>query len=102
MTTAHLIPGLALAGALLAPAMAGAQASYIDRALAKLSKIRDSVDVWWTGGAQTSQLLESGEVDMLPTWNGRAQTVIDAGGPVGIQPRPIPACASDKVSLAPA
>ncbi len=57
----------------------------IDRALAKLSKIRDSVDVWWTGGAQTSQLLESGEVDMLPTWNGRAQTVIDAGGPVGIQ-----------------
>jgi putative spermidine/putrescine transport system substrate-binding protein len=57
----------------------------IDRALAKLSKIRDNVDVWWTGGAQTSQLLESGEVDMLPTWNGRAQTVIDAGGPVAIQ-----------------
>jgi len=57
----------------------------IDRALAKLSEIREHVDVWWTGGAQTSQLLESGEVDMLPTWNGRAQTVIDGGGPVGIQ-----------------
>jgi putative spermidine/putrescine transport system substrate-binding protein len=57
----------------------------IDRALAKLGKIREHVDVWWTGGAQTSQMLESGEVDMLPTWNGRAQTVIDGGGPVAIQ-----------------
>lgn len=57
----------------------------IDRALDKLSQIREHIDIWWTGGAQTSQLLESGEIDMLPTWNGRAQTVIDADGPVGIQ-----------------
>jgi putative spermidine/putrescine transport system substrate-binding protein len=57
----------------------------IDRALDKLAQIREHVDIWWTGGAQTSQLLESGEVDMLPTWNGRAQTVIDAGGPAAIQ-----------------
>lgn len=56
----------------------------IDRALAKLDEIREHVDVWWTGGAQTSQLLASGEVDMLPTWNGRAQTVIDDDAPVGI------------------
>lgn len=54
----------------------------IERALNKLSEIRPSIDVWWTGGAQTSQLLQSGEVDMLPTWNGRAQTVIDEGTPV--------------------
>ena len=40
MTTAHLIPGLALAGALLAPAVAGAQASYIDRALATAQEQR--------------------------------------------------------------
>lgn len=57
----------------------------VDRAFAKLEEIRPHVDVWWTGGAQASQLLQSGEVDMLPTWNARAQTIIDAGGPVAIQ-----------------
>lgn len=57
----------------------------MDRALKKLDEIRPHIDVWWTGGAQTSQMLESGEVDMLPTWNGRAQVVIDADRPVGIQ-----------------
>ena len=54
------------------------------RAFKKLDEIRPHIDVWWTGGAQTSQMLQSGEVDMLPTWNGRAQTVIDASGPVEI------------------
>lgn len=57
----------------------------LDRAFAKLDEIRAHVHVWWTGGAQASQLLQAGEVDMLPTWNARAQTVIDAGGQVGIQ-----------------
>ena len=56
----------------------------LKRAFRKLDQIRPHIDVWWTGGAQTSQLLESGEVDMVPTWNGRAQTVIDAGRPVGV------------------
>ncbi len=53
-----------------------------DRAFASLDKIKNDVDIWWTGGAQTSQLLASGEVDMLPTWNGRAQVAIDDGAPV--------------------
>jgi putative spermidine/putrescine transport system substrate-binding protein len=57
----------------------------MDRAFRKLDEIRGDIHVWWTGGAQTSQLLQSGEVDLLPTWNGRAQTVIDGGAPVGIQ-----------------
>lgn len=57
----------------------------IDRALAKLDELREHISLWWTGGAQTSQLLHSGEIDMLPSWNGRAQAVIDAGGPVAIQ-----------------
>lgn len=57
----------------------------MDRAFKKLDEIKPHVAIWWTGGAQTTQLLQSGEVDMLPTWNARAQTVIDAGGPVKIQ-----------------
>jgi putative spermidine/putrescine transport system substrate-binding protein len=57
----------------------------MDRAFKKLDQIKPHVDVWWTGGAQTTQLLQSGEVDMLPTWNARAQVVIDAKGPVAIE-----------------
>ncbi len=53
-----------------------------DRAFKKLDEIKADVDVWWTGGAQTSQLLKTGEVDMLYTWNGRAQVAIDDGAPV--------------------
>jgi len=56
----------------------------VDRALKKLDEIKPHVDVWWTGGAQTTEMLQSGEVDMMPTWNGRAQVVIDAGKPVEI------------------
>jgi putative spermidine/putrescine transport system substrate-binding protein len=57
----------------------------MDRAFKKLDQIKQHVEVWWTGGAQTTELLQSGEVDMLPTWNGRAQAVIDGGGPVEIE-----------------
>jgi putative spermidine/putrescine transport system substrate-binding protein len=56
----------------------------MDRAFKKLDQIKPHIAVWWTGGAQTSQLLESGECDIVPTWNGRAQVVIDAGKPVEI------------------
>jgi putative spermidine/putrescine transport system substrate-binding protein len=56
----------------------------MDRAFKKLDQIKPHVAVWWTGGAQTTEMLQSGEVDLLPTWNGRAQVVIDAGGPAAI------------------
>jgi len=55
-----------------------------DRAYKKLDTIKNSVDVWWTGGAQTSQLLKSGEVDICAAWNGRVQAAIDDGAPVKI------------------
>lgn len=55
-----------------------------DRAFKKLDTVKKDVSVWWTGGAQTSQLLKSGEVDMCPTWNARAQASIDDGAPVKI------------------
>lgn len=56
----------------------------LDRAFKNLDRIKGDVDIWWTGGAQTSQLLKTGEVDVLPTWNNRAQTAIDDGAPVKI------------------
>ncbi|MGO4330250.1 ABC transporter substrate-binding protein [Cupriavidus sp. 2TAF22] len=49
-----------------------------------LARIKKDIQVWWTSGAQTSQMLKSGEVDMCPTWNARAQAAIDEGAPVKI------------------
>jgi putative spermidine/putrescine transport system substrate-binding protein len=56
----------------------------IDRAFKSLDRIKKHVAVWWTGGAQTSQMLKTGEVDMCPTWNARAQTAIDEGAAVAL------------------
>jgi putative spermidine/putrescine transport system substrate-binding protein len=56
----------------------------LDRAFKKLDEIRPHINAWWTGGAQATQMLQSGEVDMLPVFAARVQTVIDAGGPAKI------------------
>jgi len=56
----------------------------VDRAFKKLDTIKKNVAVWWTGGAQTTQLLQSGEVDMIPGWNARFQAAIDGGAPAKI------------------
>lgn len=54
----------------------------IERAFKKLDEIKDHIDVWWTGGAQSTQLLDSGEVDMIAAWNARIQSAVDNGAPV--------------------
>ncbi|MGE0718071.1 MAG: ABC transporter substrate-binding protein [Alphaproteobacteria bacterium] len=50
------------------------------RAFASLDRIKPHIHVWWTGGAQSVQLLQSDEVQMLPIWSARLQQMIDAGG----------------------
>jgi len=72
--------------ALMADGVAPADVYPCDlaRAFKSLDKIKDHIDIWWTGGAQTSQLLKTHEVDMCPTWNGRSQAAIDAGAPVSV------------------
>ncbi len=54
----------------------------VDRALASLKKIQPNVDVWWTSGAQSAQLIADGEVDMLAIWGSRVNGVIKNGAPV--------------------
>ncbi|AOO82587.1 ABC transporter substrate-binding protein [Bosea vaviloviae] len=56
----------------------------IERAFKVLDKIKPHIAVWWTGGAQSTQLLQSGEVDMIPGWNARFQAAIDGGTPAKI------------------
>ncbi|MDH3666385.1 MAG: extracellular solute-binding protein [Paracoccaceae bacterium] len=48
----------------------------VDRALAKLGTIRDSV-IWWSAGAETPQRLADGEIVMGSTYNGRLFSVIE-------------------------
>lgn len=56
----------------------------VDRAFKSLDRIKAQVAVWWTGGAQSSELIASDEVDLISIWNARAQAEIDAGKPVKI------------------
>lgn len=56
----------------------------VERAMRSMDKIRKSVSVWWSNGAQNTQLLQSGEVDLSDTWNARAIAAINAGAPVKI------------------
>ncbi len=56
----------------------------VERGFRSLDRIRDHIAVWWSNGAQSTQLLQSGEVDMIWIWNGRAQAAIDGGTPAKI------------------
>lgn len=51
----------------------------VDRAFAKLEEIKPHIDVWWTSGGQSAQLLHDGEVDMIMMWNGRVSALQDEG-----------------------
>ena len=55
----------------------------LDRAFAKLDTIKPSI-IWWEGGAQSQQLLASGEAPIGLFWNGRLAALQADGMPVGI------------------
>jgi putative spermidine/putrescine transport system substrate-binding protein len=54
----------------------------VDRAYRKLEQIKPHIAVWWTSGAQSHQLLASGEVDMIALWDGRADAARSDGADV--------------------
>ncbi len=54
----------------------------VDRAFKKLEEIKPHITVWWTSGAQSAQLLNDGEVDMIMAWNGRVSALIKDGAKV--------------------
>lgn len=55
----------------------------LDRAFKKLDTIKKDI-VWWGGGAQSQQLLASGEVALGSFWNGRLYALQQDGAPVGV------------------
>ncbi len=54
----------------------------VDRAFKKLEEIKPNITVWWTSGAQSAQLLNDGEVDMVMAWNGRVSALANEGAKV--------------------
>jgi putative spermidine/putrescine transport system substrate-binding protein len=46
----------------------------VDRAFAKLDEIKEHIH-WWTSGAESVQILATGEVPMAYAWNGRVATL---------------------------
>ncbi len=55
----------------------------LDRAFRKLDTIKSEI-IWWTGGAQSQQLLASGEAPIGFFWNGRLAALQADGEDVGI------------------
>lgn len=56
----------------------------VDRAFASLDRIKDHIRVWWTAGAQSTQILRDGEVDLIGIWHGRYYEAEKAGAPVAM------------------
>ena len=56
----------------------------VDQAFANLDKSSPNIEVWWNSGAQVTQMLTSGEVDMIATWVSRPQNAMIDGAPVAI------------------
>lgn len=53
----------------------------VDRAFKSLDRVKQAA-TFWTGGAQSIQLLLDGEIDMTMIWNGRIQGPKEEGKPV--------------------
>lgn len=56
----------------------------VERAFKKLTALKPHITTWWTTGAQATQLLATGEIDMLPVWVSRGFTAAAQGAPVGV------------------
>ena len=57
----------------------------VDRAFRKMDQIKKFVNVWWTTGAQSAQLLIDKEAVIGTAWNGRYYNLIKEGAPIAIE-----------------
>jgi putative spermidine/putrescine transport system substrate-binding protein len=44
----------------------------VDRAFRRLAAVKPEIKVWWQSGAQSVQLVQSGEAGLISLWNARA------------------------------
>lgn len=57
----------------------------LDKAFEQLRKIKASVPKFYASGAESTQLFDTGTVDIGGVWNARIQSLISAGKPFAIQ-----------------
>lgn len=55
-----------------------------DTVFGELEKLKPHVGAYWTTGAQSMQLVQTGQVDMTTMWNGRAFSLLQQGLPINI------------------
>ncbi|SAL82083.1 extracellular solute-binding protein [Caballeronia terrestris] len=54
----------------------------VDRAFAKMNKIKPHISAWWDNGAQAVQVMSNGEAFYTPMFTGRLQSLSDSGIPL--------------------
>ncbi len=57
----------------------------IERAIRSLDRIRPYLLLWWEQGAQPTQMVTSGDIDMVSVWNSRIDRISTEEAPVLIQ-----------------
>ena len=55
-----------------------------DRMFKKMDEVKPHISAWWNQSAQSSQFVQSREVDMIAIYNARAQVAIDEGAPFAL------------------
>jgi putative spermidine/putrescine transport system substrate-binding protein len=83
----HRNPQTTLEFALLADGVAMDELYPLDveRALASLERLREHLLLWWEQGAQPTQMMASGDIDLVSVWNSRIDRLSADGAPVVIQ-----------------
>lgn len=56
----------------------------IDRVFTSLDKIKPYVRKWWNSGSEIQQLMRSQVGDLMQSFDGRAQILVDSGAPIEI------------------
>ncbi|AGB73623.1 MULTISPECIES: ABC transporter substrate-binding protein [Rhizobium] len=56
----------------------------IDRVFASLDKIKPHIRKWWTSGSEILQIMRDNIADIVQSYDARALTLIDEGGPIEI------------------
>lgn len=56
----------------------------IDRVFASLDKIKPHVRKWWANGSEILQIMRDDVADLMQSYDGRANTLIDSGSPIEI------------------
>jgi mannopine transport system substrate-binding protein len=51
----------------------------LDRAFRKLDEIKPHISIWWRTGAQSQQMMRSGEIQLTAMWSGTAYAAKRAG-----------------------